>query len=253
MMILDFYNYLISSETIKIKQTQNTLKGLYEIIPDIFDVLINLSYSKGKLAPNSDTNLIKIQDLFQFYIYDIPFKMRSILLLMEIGNYHDAIILYRTFVETYIYYKFYIIRNDGNGLSNYVLRKSKRSIKDIFEEEIPGFYDSIYGELCKNAHGDPLMQAILRGNDNENKLKHNVGDININWFGYVSNQLIPLVIGIIGLYNRVYPSNTIKENEKVSAKIKKIEKFIYKDIEERIKLYPAQKKMIEFYNMLINV
>ena len=61
-------------------------------------------------------------------------------------------------------FKFYISKSDGEGLSKYLLRNSRRSIKDIMESVLPGYYDSIYASLCKFTHGDIFAQTIFRSN-----------------------------------------------------------------------------------------
>ena len=74
-------------------------------------------------------------------------------------------------------------------------------IKDIFEKVIPGYYDSLYSELCKATHSNPLLQAIFRGNVSKSvPIKSNINNINLDWFSYVTNQLEPLIIGTIELY-----------------------------------------------------
>ena len=45
-----------------------------------------MPFKKEKLAADEDIKMIKIQDLFQFFIYDFPFKIRNIYNLMEIGS-----------------------------------------------------------------------------------------------------------------------------------------------------------------------
>ena len=172
------YNILVNSEIIKKNKMHQQLPGMYDFLPHVYNVLMKLPFCMGSLCDDNDLNMVKIQDSFQFFIYDLPFKIRNIISLMEIGSYHDAGILFRSLVESFICYKFYIEKEDGDGLSRYILRTSKRSIKDIFESVIPGYYDDIYSTLCCLTHNNPLTQALFRGNISRQKpLESNINNI----------------------------------------------------------------------------
>lgn len=248
------YNILVNSEIIKKNKMHQQLPGMYDFLPHVYNVLMKLPFCMGSLCDDNDLNMVKIQDSFQFFIYDLPFKIRNIISLMEIGSYHDAGILFRSLVESFICYKFYIEKEDGDGLSRYILRTSKRSIKDIFESVIPGYYDDIYSTLCCLTHNNPLTQALFRGNISRQKpLESNINNINLDWFSYIYNQLLPLIIGCIEIFNKVYPNNTIKQDLKLLKEKEYIYKYIQEDINSRKSLYHNQKKMIDYYNRLINI
>lgn len=242
---------MIESEYIKKQKTRNSIPGFYYIFPIIMNVLLKLPYTRGNLCKSTDKEMLLIQDLFQFYIYDIAFKIRNIVVLMEIGSYADATILFRTLVENFIIYKYFIKKKDGIGLSNYYERNTSKSIKDIFEAEIPGYYDDIYSGLCKASHGDPLLQGIFRGNMSKDKpLKTNINNINVNFFSYIVNQLFPIIIGVIELYKLVYPQNILESSKQEKEQVDIIYKFINDDIEDRKKQFPLQFKLIEYYNKI---
>lgn len=248
------YLTLTESEKIKKQKTMNAIPGFYNFIPYVYNTFIKLPFHMGIKKDEEDVNIINIQDTFQFYIYDFPFKVRNIYTLMEIGSYTDATILFRTLVESFIYYKYYILNNDGVGLSKYILRETKPRIKDIFERVVPGFYDGIYSELCNHTHGNPLIQAIFRGNTSkETPLKSDINNINLDWFSYVSNQLEPLFIGVIRLYKIAFPNNTIEKDKDLMKGIEVIHQFVEKNILDRKTLYPVQLPMIEYYNKIIEV
>ena len=171
---------LVESEKIKRQKTENAIPGLYNFIPHVYNVFIKLPFYINISSTESDTNVIKIQDSFQFFVYDFPFKIRNIFSLMEIGSYADATILFRSLVESFICYKYYILKNDGDGLSRYILRESRRSIKDIFEVVVPGYYNDSYAMLCNFAHGNPLTQALFRGNVSKKEPLKSINAFN-NW------------------------------------------------------------------------
>lgn len=252
------YETLINSEIIKRKKLYQEVPGLIEFFPNLYNVLLRMPFCTGKLCDDNDLEMVNIQDMFQFFIYDVAFKVRNIFNLMEVGSYCDAGILFRTLVESFIIYKYFILNKDGSGLSKYydtnISKRSKKTIKDIFENVIPGFYDDIYFELCMKTHGNPFIQAIFRGNvSKKSPLKSNVYNINLDWFSYILNQLLPLIIGIINLYKYVYPNNTLSNNIIDKKDLENVYKFIYADIESRKKLYPKQLKMIEFYDEMIKI
>ncbi|MDD2376069.1 MAG: DUF5677 domain-containing protein [Clostridia bacterium] len=248
------YYVLLESEGIKTHKTQLAIPQFYEFVPHFYNVFMKLPFYCGELAEETDKNKIKIQDVLQFFIYDFPFKLRNIQLLMENGSYADAVILYRSLVENFICYKYFISKNDGEGLSKYINRKTKKTIKDIFEGVVPGYYDDIYAELCKFTHGNPLTQGIFRGNVSQNQpLKSNIENINVNWFAYIYNQLLPLIIGVFEMYKIVFPNNTTNSDTTLIKELDYIYKFIKFDIAIRKEEYPRQKAMIDYYNNIIEM
>lgn len=252
------YITLINSEKIKREKTQQEIIGFYNFIPNVYNVFMLMPYCCGKLCDNNDKELVLIQDLFQFYIYDVPFKVKNIVDLLEIGSYCDAGILFRTLLESFIIYKYFILNKDGIGLSKYFevdyTKRSTKRIKDIFESIVPNFYDDLYAELCLKTHGNPLIQAIMRGNVSKDKpLKSNINNINLDWFSYISNQLLPLLIGIADLYKYAYPNNTLTKNDTTKKELKIVYDFIYSDINDRQKSFSDQRKMIEYYNQIIKI
>lgn len=248
------YEIMLKSEIIKKNKTMDAIPGFYNFIPSLFNVLLLMPHSRGELCDINDKELVQIQDLFQFYIYDFPFKIRNIISLMETGSYADASILFRTIAENFIVYKYFIVRNDGTGLSNYYSRKTRKSIKDIFEKVVPGYYDSMYDELGHATHGDPIFQAIFRGNVSKHKpIKSNINNVNIDWFSYVFNQLEPIIIGVIELYKKVYPNNTLETSKNVKVDLEIVYRFINDNINDRKKKYPKQSAMINFYDEIIKI
>lgn len=246
------YEIMLKSEIIKREKTRTAIPGFYKFVPSLFNVLLLLPHSRGELCDTNNKELVQIQDLFQFYIYDFPFKIKNIISLMEMGSYADAVILFRTLAENFIVYKYFVINNDGIGLSNYYSRKTKKSIKDIFEKVIPGYYDSLYDELGHATHGDPIFQAIFRGNVSKSEpIKSNINNINIDWFSYVFNQLEPIIIGVIELYKKVYPNNTLETSKSVKDDLIAVYNFINNNINDRKKRFPNQSSIINYYNQII--
>lgn len=245
-----YYDKLIKSEKIKIQKTNESLGKELEFVAHICNYLLVLPFSTGKLCDDSDKNAVQIQDAFCQYIYDVPFKIRSIYKLLEIANYADAAILLRTLIEATMVYKFYIFKNDGNGLSKYISRKSGRSIKDIMESVLPGYYDSIYDSLCKFTHGNIIAQTIFRANVSSNNMTTNINNINHKWFYYVSNQTISIIPCIFGMYDVVFPNNTIYENLELVKERKYIVDTILGFIEKMIEKDAGQETFYHYYKEL---
>ena len=249
------YNIMLDSEITKKQKSHVTLAGLYLKMPKIYDCLFKINEYRGKLAATDNKNLLKIQDMFQFFSSDFVYKIRSIFILTEIGNYADAAIILRSLTETFFYFKYYIIKEDGNGLYNYVNQTKKRGIKikDIMDSIAPNYYATIYDELCKITHGNPLITGLFRGNvSKKDKLKYNMYNINIEWFSYIINLTLPLIYGFFTMFKRVYLNNTIYTSERLSDDIKEVEMFIYKDLEDRYNTYENQRSTIDLYKKIIN-
>ena len=114
-----YYNsrYIImpKSEEAKKQKSYIMLNGLYSILPKMYDFLFKMNEYRGELAKIDDKNLLRIQNLFQYFSYDFGYKIRIIYVLCEIGNYADAAIILRPLTETFFYYKYYIIKNNGKN------------------------------------------------------------------------------------------------------------------------------------------
>ena len=213
--------------------------------------MLILPFSTGKLCDNSNLNEVKIQDAFIRYIYDIPFKIRSIYKLLEIANYADAAILLRTLIESKLIFKFYISKSDGEGLSKYLLRNSRRSIKDIMESVLPGYYDSIYASLCKFTHGDIFAQTIFRSNVSaKDYTTTNIKNINSKWFYYVSNQTISIIPCIIDMYDSVFPNNTVFEDKTLLEERNYILDVIYSFVNEMVEGDTKKETFYHYYKKL---
>ena len=64
------YEMLVKSEIIKREKTRNKIPGFYNFIPSVYNVFIKMPFKQGELAEDEDIEMIRIQDLFQFFIYD---------------------------------------------------------------------------------------------------------------------------------------------------------------------------------------
>ncbi len=249
------YIIMLESEEAKKQKSYLMLNGLYSILPKMYDCLFKMNEYRGELAKIDDENLLRIQDLFQFFSYDFVYKIRSIFVLCEIGNYADAAIILRSLTETFFYYKYYIIKNNGKKLGEYINQDKKNTtkIKDIMEYIAPDFYESVYNELCMFTHGNPFITGLFRGNcGKKDILKHSMYNINIDWFGSIINMTLPLILGYIAMFKKVYTKNTILKSKRLTRNISEIEQYIKNDLEERYNLYENQRKTINLYKMIIN-
>lgn len=246
-----YYERLIDSEEIKIKKTKEAFEKELDFVGHIYNYFLILPFSTGELCDASDLNAVKIQDAFLRYIYEIPFKIRSIYKLLEIANYADAAILLRTLIESTIVYKFYISRNDGDGLSKYILRKSNRTIKNVMESVLPNYYDNIYASLCKFSHGDIFAQTVFRSNVSANDYTTNIENINSKWFYYVSNQTISIIPCIIDMYDMVFPNNVILDDQELASQRKYIVDTIRNFVEKMTKNDTKKETFYHYYKELI--
>ena len=249
------YKLIVKGEETKKAKTYNTLKGLYSILPTMYDTLWKINEFRGQLANDTEQDLLKIQDLFQFFSSEFHYKIRSIFILSEIGNYSDACILLRSLIETFFYFKYYIVKNNGSKLSSYVLQDKKNTtrIKDIMEFIAPNYYETQYAQLCKFTHGNPLLLGLFRGNvDKSQPLRYNIFDINIDWYSYILNLTMPLIVGMFNMFEKVYKNNTIKTFKPLDNDIKRVKEFIINDMNERYRIYPKQREMIDMYKKIID-
>ena len=217
---------------------------------------MKLNEFRGKLADKDDLDMVKIQDAFQFYSFEFPYQLRSIIKLMEIGNYSDACILVRSMIETFFYYKYFVQKQDGDGLYHYINQDQKHGIKikDIMEKIAPGYYDSYYAELCKFTHGNPLATGLFRGNvSKQEPLKYNMYNINLDWISYILNYTMPMILGYINLYKIVYKKNTINKFKLLDLELKGVVEFIEDDMSDRYNTFEKQRDMIDIQKKIIEI
>jgi hypothetical protein len=255
-----YYERMMTAENIKRKETEQELNQLYLFMEDIYNALWNLKDCMNLSKTEKNEDIIALQDAFQLYSFDFPYKVRSIFSLMEIGSYADAICVLRTIVEAEIYYKYFAKRNDGKGLKKYILQNEKHVIKliNIFEAEVPGFYDSKdgYDFMCQSTHCNPLMIAVLNKNDDSHGLlSHRMDKINQNGIKIIINYLLPFIYMHFENYKIIFKENTISNDNDLNKCIATIEDKIKKEIGERLLDNPNNeviKKQTDYYNILMN-
>lgn len=226
---------------------------MYDILDLIYDNLLKINEFRGEYEKD-DIELYKIQEQFQFFLTEFPYKFRSIILLMEIGNYTDASIILRSLIETFCFFKYYAVKNQGQKLIEYINqdKKSKIRIKDIMEDIAPGFYDKEYALLCNSSHGNPNLMGILRGNvDRNNYLKYNMYNINEDWASMIINLTLPLIVGMFNMFDFIFKDSKIKSFKSLDDNIKIVLDFINSDIVNRYERFPKQREMIDKYKMMI--
>ena len=220
------YKTLLRSEELKKEKTRKNIQGVYDVLPNFYNVFIKLPMLLNN-KDETDLNLIKIQKHFQFFIHDFPFKVRNIFNLIEIASYSDAIILFRSVIENFIVYKYYVKTGDGEEFEKYFNGEIRKTYKSFFESVVPGYYDDFYSLFSKPVHGNSMFLGIMRGNvSQENPLQSNINNINTSWSLLIINNLLPLILGVFNLYKKVYPENLAFKDEDLVRDLSELYDFI---------------------------
>ena len=176
------YNDLLESESRAKGYANVYLKGFADKGPVIIDTLLQLNYFTGK---GEDIKTVEGEfHSFCFHQYiQIPYSLRAVFILYNLGYFHEATFIIRHLFERLAKMKYLINHKDQTSTvwinkPTIILdkkgKKKRLTIKDIFEEVSPGFYDINYGKLLSgilHGGGASIMFRVEGKNNEERSIK----------------------------------------------------------------------------------
>lgn len=172
------YNYLLATESETRDYATAYLKGFYDKVPLIIDTLLQLGYFTGK------KDVSTLDGEFHSYCFhkyiQTPYSFRAIYILYNLGYFHEATFIIRHLFENLTKMKYLmnhkdqistIWKNKPTFVKTNNDKKKRITIKDMFEEVSPGFYDTNYGKLLSSMVHGGMASLMFRfeGNSNENR------------------------------------------------------------------------------------
>lgn len=202
------YDDILNQEIEVARFTQNRLYGASENVPKLINTLFHLVYFFGS-KPDKESPEGHYHQYCWYAYYHLPYTLRACFLLWTRGYYLEASQLLRNILETLVKMKY--LKNHTDQIEaiwlNKNFGKSKITIKTIFDEVIPGYYEINYGKLLSGfVHGSGAsllfkLEMIAPGSaavDQGVVYKE-------NYATYVLNQLIAFVLGYLIFFPVAFP------------------------------------------------
>lgn len=247
------YMNIHSLKTHEIEKSLKTLRELPlydERTAKVVNILFALNYHVGEFKDHSD-DFCYFQHSLRMVINSLPYLYSNIFDLLRRGSYAEAVIVYRSVLDSVVVFKYYLHKGNGRKLLNYITRKSNAKLFDLYELIVPGFYDKYYKLLSGSAHGNPFHLDIFRNFKSKKYIEFS-GEINIVWLSVVWNQMYSLLPGIIQLYNSIFTENTLESDTKLVEDISNLLNNVLLDEEGRILSHPSQEQIINMYKTICN-
>ena len=164
------YHDILNSELQTTIFTRSYLRGVNENIPMILDTLIQLMYFTG---PKKDINTPEGE--YHSYCWhqyvQVPYSFRACFILYELGHYLEATFILRYLTEVLVKMRYLenhkdlvnqIWTNKKIGIIGKNEKKKRLTLKDIFEEVAPGYYERNYGRLLSGFQHGGVGASIFR-------------------------------------------------------------------------------------------
>lgn len=217
------YYDILDSELQTIFFTRSYLRGINDNIPIILDTLIQLMYFAGK-KKDINTPEGEYHSYCWHQYVQAPYSFRACFMLYEVSHYLEATFILRYLIEVLVKMRYLkkhknlvnqIWTNKKIEITEKNGKKRNLTLKDIFEEITPGYYDNNYGHLLSGfLHGGVggSIFRIERKSPTEGKIR--MGAI---WderrATFVINNLIAIGYGYLNYFPKFFPEG-FKEIEK---------------------------------------
>ncbi len=244
------YNKLIHGESQTILMTQSRLPGADEKITLIIDLLLQLMYHTGpKKSVDTPEGIYHSYCWYQYY--QAPYSFRACSILFTAGYYLEASFIVRFLIENFV--KMRYLQNHKQQTDNvWAGKKGKKTItiKAIFEEISPGYYEKYYGRhLSGFIHGN-LASSTLHFNFNaptDIQLRGQGQYYDERNAGMVINNFIAIAYGYLKWFPKFFPNGFPTLKHDLSDEYKKTLQWIEKWISGNKETYPKSR---EWYSKL---
>lgn len=202
------YDDILNQEIEVARTTQNRLRGASKNVPKLINTLFHLIYFFGSKLDKESTEGHYHQYCWYAY-YHLPYTARACFLLWTRGYYLEASQLLRNILETLVKMKY--LKNHTDQIEaiwlNKKFGKNRITIKTMFEEVIPGYYDIEYGQLLSGfAHGSSASLLFKLELIAPSNARVDQGVVyKENYSTYVLNQLIVYILGCLNFFPVAFP------------------------------------------------
>ncbi|MHA2366639.1 MAG: hypothetical protein ACXAC7_21985 [Candidatus Hodarchaeales archaeon] len=234
------FKHLIQTENETISQTQYELHGYYEKFPELIDAFLNLPYFTGTFKPLNIPEGVLQAFCYTQYAQD-PLTFWSMYKLYEKGSYLEANILLRHLFESFIQLRYFAKHPEKT--ENHMSGKQRVNFSVMFNEFAPGYYKTFYGKLFSEfAHGmigKDMFRFKRKSPTDSEWIKGCV--YNEFWASGIVNNTIWLLLGYFRNFIKIYPDNTIRNNQDYQEKYDRTKNWLLIAVEEHKKNHPKSK------------
>lgn len=245
------YNDILTQEIGVARTTQRRLYGATKNVPKLINALFHLTYFYGT-KPEKETPEGYYHQFCWYAYYHLPYTLRACYLLWTRGYYLEASQLLRHILEVLVKMKYLEKHMDQTEAVwlNKKFGKSRITIKKMFDEVIPGYYEINYGKLLSGfVHGGGaalLFKVKLMGPEDPVKVDQGVV-FEENNASYVLNQLIVYILGYLEFFPVAFPKGFISLNIPTRKKWESSRDWCLKCIKSHKKEHP---KSMGWYRQL---
>lgn len=212
------YNDILQTENTTFNYSNTYLRGFAEYVPKMITVLLQVSYFTGKKK-----NIKTLDGQYHSYCANqylqLPYSFRACFVLYSLGHYMEACFILRHIVEVLMkmkylnHHKDYIDKVWRNMPVKVGTGKNKRRItlRDMFEEVSPGYYDTNYGKLFSGFHHGGTGTLLFRVDGNtQETLSVRMG---LKWderMGtFVVNHYVVMMYIALTSYAKIFPEGFV--------------------------------------------
>lgn len=255
------YSYILNSELQTALFTRSRLKGANDNIPMILDTLFQLLYFTGE---KKDVDASE----GQYYSYcwhqyvQTPYSFRVCFMLYEIGHYLEATFVLRYLIEVLAKMRYLEKHKDlaHKIWTNKIIKileksgkKKKLTIKDIFEEVAPGYYNTNYGHLLSGFQHGGLGSTVFRikyKSPTEGKIR--MGALwDERGATYVLNNFIAICYGYLNYFPKFFSKGFKEIDKDLLKQYQKSMLWLKKAMDDHKKEYPRSIKWYKEMDPLI--
>lgn len=208
------FDHLLVTEQETILFTRSYLKGAHDNIPHIIDVLLQLIYFTGP-EKNIDTNEGEFHSYCWHQYLGAPYSLRACYILYERGYYLEATFILRHLIEMFVKIRYFQKHKNlvksiwANKKPKITLPNGKKkdlTIKVIFDDISPSYYEKDYGKLFSGfLHG--RISSIFRV-DRKSSTKGTVrmgAKFIERYAGFILNNFVAFSYGYLNWFPKFFP------------------------------------------------
>lgn len=209
------YSDILNSELQTKIFTRSFLRGVNDNIPIILDTLIQLMYFTGQKK-----DIKTSEDKYFSYCWhqyaQVPYSFRACFILYGKGHYLEATFILRYLTE--VLAKMRYLENHKDSVNQIWTnkkieivgkngKKKKLTLKDIFEEVAPGYYEKNYGRLLSGfQHGGTAASIFRIERKSPIETRVRMGAIwDERGATFVINDLIAICYGYLNYFSKFFP------------------------------------------------
>jgi len=246
------YKDILMQENEVAKTTLQELHGAAVNVPKLIETLFHLSQQYNSERSDEENTEKYFHQYCWYTYYHLPYTLRACYLLWMRGYYLEASQLLRSILEVLVkmrYLRKYPKKVEAVWL-NKKFKGNRISIKAIFDNVIPGYYEMYYGKLLSGfVHGGSAALIFkVELTNPETPAKVDWGLVyKENYASYVLNQLIAYIHSYLKFFPVALPNSFASLDTSVKKELDQSRSWCLECIESHKKEHPSS---VKWYHQL---